>query len=168
MLYRLPQGVTEYYGIHIQRQQWGCINVQSTGGPLFSNSVAGQFVTCSNTNLWLQPDVIKPERRPLARQVGLKPDEINLLSALPRQICEQACHNEDLNEWVNHEGQDQEYLPDLNGSTPLHKLLTNENFKLVEDILAELQEHDREKWGNGKCTSIQTVSRHSEGLRNFV
>ena len=116
--------MTEYYGIHIQRKQWGCIDVQSTGGPLFSNSVAGQLVTCSNTNLWLQPDVSKPEKRLLARQVGLKPDEINLLSALPRQICEQASHNKDLNELVNDEGQETEYLLDLNGSTPLHKLLT--------------------------------------------
>ena len=149
--------MTEYYSIHIQRKQWGCIDVQSTGGPLFSNSVAGQLVTCSNTNLWLRPDVSKPERRPLARQVGLKPDEINLLSALPRQIREQASHNKDLNELVNDEGQEMEYLLDLNGSTPLHKLLTNENFKLLEDILAELQEHDREKWGNVQVFELYPV-----------
>ena len=112
------------------------------------NSVTGQLITCSNTNLWLRPDVSKAERRPPVRQIGLKPDEINLLSTVPRQICEQAHHYEDLNDWVNDKGQDTEYLLDLNGSTPLHKLLMNENFKLVEDILAELQEHDMEKWEN--------------------
>ena len=108
----------------------------------------GQLVTCSNTNLWLIPDVSKPERRPPARQIRLKPDEINLLSALPKQICEQARHYKDLNDFVNDEGQDMDYLPDLNGSTPLHKLLMNENFKLIENILAELQEHDMGKWEN--------------------
>ena len=41
-----------------------------------------------------------------------------------------------------------EYLPDLNGPTPLHKLLMSEKFKLIQNILEELQEHDMEKWGN--------------------
>ena len=107
----------------------------------------GQLVTCSKINLWLNTDVHKPERRPSARQIGLKPDEINLF-ALPRQIRDQAGNYEDRNDWVNGEGQDTEYLPDLNGPTPLHKLLRNENFKLIQDILDELQEHDMEKWGN--------------------
>ena len=63
--------------------QSGLIHVQGTGGPLFSNSVTGHLVTCSNTNLWLNTDICKPERRQLARQIGLKPDKISLLSVLP-------------------------------------------------------------------------------------
>ena len=39
-------------------------------------------------------------------------------------------------------------MPDLNAPTPLDKLLMNENFKLIQDILDELQEYDMEKWGN--------------------
>ena len=90
----------------------------------------------------------KPERRPLPKQIRLKPDERNLLSALPRQIHEQAADYEDTNDWDNDEGEDTEYLPDLNAATPLNKLLTNENFKLIQDILDVLQEYDMEKWGN--------------------
>ena len=83
MLYRLPQGITEYYSISIQRKQSGSIHVQSTGGPLFSNSVTGHLVTCGDTKLWLNTDVRKPERRQSPKQIGLKADEINLLLALP-------------------------------------------------------------------------------------
>ena len=108
----------------------------------------GQFVTCRNTNLWLNTDVCKPERRPLPKQIGLKPDERNLLSALPRQIHEQAADYEDTNDWDNDAGEETEYLPNLNAPTPLDKLLMNENFKLIQDILDELQEYDMEKWGN--------------------
>ena len=84
MLSQLPAGSTEYHSINIKRKQCGSIHVQSTGGPLFSKAVAGQFVTCRNTTLWLNTDVSKPERRPLPKQIRLKPDERNLLSALPR------------------------------------------------------------------------------------
>ena len=90
----------------------------------------------------------KPERRPLPKQIGLKPDERNLLSALPRQIRERAADYKDTNDWDNDEGEDMEYLPDLNAPTPLDKLLTNENFKLIQDIFDALQEYDMEKWGN--------------------
>ena len=83
MMYQLPQGITEYYSISIQRKQCGSIHVQSTGGPLFSNSVARHLVTCSDTKLWLNTDIRKPERRQLPKQIGLKADEINLLLALP-------------------------------------------------------------------------------------
>ena len=41
-----------------------------------------------------------------------------------------------------------DYLPDLNTPTQLDKLLTNENFNLVKDILDELREYDVEKWEN--------------------
>ena len=77
----------------------------------------------------------KPERRPLPKQIGLKPDERNLLSVLPRQICEQAANYEDTNDWDKDKGEEMEYLPDLNAPTALDKLLTNENFKLIQDIL---------------------------------
>ena len=83
MMYRLPQGITEYYSISIQRKQCGSIHVQSTGGPLFSNSVTAHLVTCSDTRFWLNTDVRKPERRQSPKQIGLKANEINLLSALP-------------------------------------------------------------------------------------
>ena len=63
VLYRLPVGSTEYHSINIEIKQGGSIHVQSTGGPLFSKSVAGQFITCRNTNLWLNTDVHKPERK---------------------------------------------------------------------------------------------------------
>ena len=90
----------------------------------------------------------KPERRPLPKQIRLKPDERNLLFALPRQIHEQAADYEDTNDWDNDKGEDMEYLPDLNAPTPLDKLLTKEKFKLIQDILDALQEYDMEKWGN--------------------
>ena len=140
--------MTEYYSISIQRKQCGSIHVQSTGGPLFSNSVAGNLVTCSDTKLWLNTDVPKQGRRQSPRQIGLKADEINILLALPQKIREQAGTDKDRNEWVNEEGEDTAYLPDLNGATPLHKLLTSDKFKLIQNILEELQEHDMEKWGN--------------------
>ena len=54
-----------------------------------------------------------------------------------------------------------DYLLDLNASTLLHKPLTNENFKFVEDILAELQEHDMEKWGN-----VQVFKLYPDILKN--
>ena len=46
------------------------------------------------------------------------------------------------------ETEDTDYLPDINTPTPLQKLLTNENFKLIQDILDELQQYDMEKWQN--------------------
>ena len=90
----------------------------------------------------------KPERRPLPKQIGLKPDERNLLSILPRQIRQQAADYEDTNDLEIDETEDMDYLPKLNAPTQLHKLLTNENFKLIQDILDELQEYDMEKWEN--------------------
>ena len=165
MMYQLPQGITEYYSISIQRKQCGLIHVQSTGGPLFSNSVAGHLVTCSDTKLWLNTDVCKPERRQSPKQIGLKADEINLLLALPRKIREQAGAYEHRNEWVNDEGEDTEYLPDLNGPTPLQKLLTSEKFKLIQNILEELQEHDMEKWGNVQVFELYPdILKDSEAL----
>ena len=97
----------------------------------------------------------KPERRPLPKQIGLKPDKRNLVSTLPRQICQQAADYEDINDLEIDETEDTDYLPDINASTPLHKL-TNENFKLIQDILDELQQYDMEKWEN--VPSIETIS----------
>ena len=134
--------------MRIARKQCGSIHVQSTGGPLFSISVVGEFVTCRNTSLWLNTDVHKPERRPLPKQIGLKPDERNLLSTLPRQIHQQAADYEDTNDLEIDETEDTDYLPDINAPTPLHNLLTNKNFKLIQDILDELQQYDMEKWEN--------------------
>ena len=73
--------------------------------------------------------------------------ERNLLFVLPRQIHEQAADYKDTNDWDNDKGEETEYLPNLNAPTPLDKLLTDENFKLIQDILDELQEYEIEKWG---------------------
>ena len=73
MLNQLAVGSTEYHSLKIERKQGGSIHVQSTGGPLFLKSVAGEIVTCRNTDLWLNTDVHKPERRQLPKQIGLKP-----------------------------------------------------------------------------------------------
>ena len=104
--------------------------------------------------------MLKPERRPLPKQIGLKPDE-RKLSALPRQIHEQATDYKDTNDWDNDKGKETEYLPNLNAPTPLDKLLMNENFKLIQDILDELQEYDMEKWGN-----VQVFERFPDILKD--
>ena len=57
-----------------------------------------------------------------------------------------------------------EYLLDLNGPTPLHKLLMSENFKFIQNIL-ELQEHDMEKWGNVQVFELYLdILKDSEAL----
>ena len=69
------------------------------------------------------------------------------MSTLLRQICKEVEGN-DTNEFVNEGTEDLDYLPDLNAPTQLDKLLTNENFNLVKDILDELREYNGEKWDN--------------------
>ena len=148
MLNQLAVGSTEYHSLKIERKQGGSIHVQSTGGPLFSKSVGGEIITCRNKDLWLNTDVHKPERRSLPKQIGLKPYKRNLLPTLPRQIHQQAAEYEDMCDLEIDETEDMDYLPDINAPTPLQKLLTNDNFELIQDILDELQQYDMGKWQN--------------------
>ena len=90
--------------LKIEREYSGAIHVQSTGGPLFAKPVAGQLITCRNTELWFHIDKQKQERR----SIGLKPDERNLLSTLPRQICEDVEGN-DTNDFVNEGTEDLDF-----------------------------------------------------------
>ena len=53
----------------------------------------------------------KPERRPLPKQIGLEPDEKNLLSTLPRQIHQQATDYKDTNDLETDETKDMDYCP---------------------------------------------------------
>ena len=127
---------------------------------LLNSSWASHYIR--NTELWFHTDKQKQERRSIQKQTGLKPDERNLLSTLPRQIWEEIEGN-DTNEFINEGTEDLDYLPDLNVPTQLDKLLTNENlvtyFGWIERIWW---------WEVGECTSIQALSRYAERFRSFT
>ena len=111
-------------------------------------SVAGDIKTCGYYNLWLTPDPENKQdiKKKGQKQIGLKPTEKNLLSMLPvyfqneaMEILDFECDPDDV--------ENEDYLPDINDQqTPLERLLSSENFKLLHDILEELREVDPVKW----------------------
>ena len=98
--------------------------------------------------MWLTPDHGNKQdiKKKGQKQIGLKPTEKNLLSTLPvhfqnetMEILDFECDPDDV--------ENENYLPDISDQqTPLERLLTSENFKLLHGILEELREIDLVKW----------------------
>ena len=67
------------------------------------------------------------------------------------------------------ETEDMDYLPHINAPTSLQKLLTNDNFKLTQDILDQLQQYDMEKWQNVQVFELYPdILKDSEVLYESV
>ena len=56
MLSNFPQGIKHFQTVVIQGDSDGCLHVNSRGGPLIKESVAGEIKTCGDHNLWLTLD----------------------------------------------------------------------------------------------------------------
>ena len=53
---KFPQGMQHFQNVVIKCDPDGCLHVNSRGGPLMEQSVAGDIMTCGDYNLWLTPD----------------------------------------------------------------------------------------------------------------
>ena len=92
-----------------------------------------------------QIDVQSRKENTSKRQIGLKEDETSIINTLPAAMIEE--FSDVLN--GNTDLDDKDFLPDLgDNQTQLDKLLTHHSFKLLEQILAELQSHNEMKWNH--------------------
>ena len=122
----------------------GALSCTSRGSRLFNVPVASFFVHVHPDDLEaFQIDVQSRKENTRKRQNGLKEDETSIINTLPAAMIEEFSDvfngNTDLD--------DEDFLSDLgDNQTQLDKLLTHHNFKLLEQILAELQSHNEMKW----------------------
>ena len=78
------------------------------------------------------------------REFSLKDYERNLLSTLPNTVLDEIVENFDVKD-VNSDEED--FLPDLNPiQAQFHHLLIDDRFKLLDNILEDLQAYDDKKW----------------------
>ena len=89
------------------------------------------------------------------REFGLKDYERNLLSTLPNSVLDEIVENFDVQD-VNSDEED--FLPDLNPiQVQFHHLLIDDQFKLLDNILEDLQAYDEKNGQNIQwaiCTQI--------------
>ena len=76
------------------------------------------------------------------RIVGLQQNEASIVNTLPATVLEEFSNvlQQEL------DSEDEDTLPDLNEQPKLQQLLTHQNFKLLQQILEELQHHNKVKW----------------------
>ena len=145
-LQRIPLGTWDFMNISISRLPSGALSCTSRGGKLFNVPVASFFVCVHPDDLKVfQSDIKSTKESTRKRQIGLKEDETSIINTLPAAMIEEFSNvlngNTDLD--------DPDFLPDLaDNQTQLDKLLTHHNFKLLEQILAELQSHNEMKWNH--------------------
>ena len=148
MLSNFPEGIHHFQNVVVEQDPGRCLHVNSRGGPLMEESVAGDIKTCPDYTLWVTPDAENKEdiKKKVQKQVDLKPTEKNLLSMLLVRFQNEAMELLDF-ECDQDDVENEVYLPDINDQqTPLERLLSSENFKLLHDILEELREVDPVKW----------------------
>ena len=143
-LQRIPLGTWDFMNISISRLPSGALSCTSRGGRLFNVPVASFFVCVHPDDLEaFQIDVQSRKENTRKRQIGLKEDETSIINTLPAAMIEE--FSDVLNGKTDLD--DEDFLPDLgDNKTQLDKLLTHHNFKLLEQILAELQSHNEMKW----------------------
>ena len=145
-LQRIPLGKKDFMNISITRLPSGALSCTSRGSRFFNIPVASFFVCVHPDDLKaFQNDIQSRKENTKKRQIGLKEDETSIINTLPAAMIEE--FSDVLN--GNTDLDDEDFLPDLgNNQTQLDKLLTHHNFKLLEQILAELQNHNEMKWNH--------------------
>ena len=147
--YRNSEQKFKNLSLHINTN--GSVSVGSLGGPIFKMPVAHLFKTNTSYNAWashlknMQPGQQVGEKRNKRKKLfGLQAHEKNILATLPDEIIE------DLNdEDMSDDDLSEDELPDLvtvNKNKELEKLLTRENFNLLEDIIEQLIQFNPDKW----------------------
>ena len=144
---KFPIGITHMLNMQITKHGNGGITCTTLGGPLFDRPIADMFIHVQNMHD-LPKDDVNQVQAPLKvkKHFGLKGDETSLLCTLPSSILEDLEENSSDDDEL-----DDDQLPDLNTDTThskLSKLLSSDNFNLLEEILEELQELDFNKWSN--------------------
>ena len=95
------------------------------------------------------------------RIIGLQQNEASIVNTLPAAVLEE--FSEVLDDEL--ESGDEDTLPDLNQQPKLHQLLTHQNFKLLEQILEELQHHNEVKWSQWTVDDLfPTLLRNPHNL----
>ena len=144
---KFPIGITHMLNMQITKHGNGGITCTSLGGPLFNRPIADMFISVKNMHDLPKDDVNKVQSPLKAKKhFGLKDDETSLLCTLPSSILEDLEENSSDDDEL-----DDDQLPGLNTHTThskLSKLLSSDNFNLLEEILEELQELDFNKWSN--------------------
>ena len=143
---KFPIGNTVMLNVQVTRHLSGRISFTLLGGPLFDRPVASMFVTVKNMKDLPKDDVNQGQTQAKPKkQYGLHSDEKSLLCTLPSSILEEfECQSSDEEELED------DQLPDITNEGPpqskLAKLLTSDNFNLLQEIIDELQELDYNKW----------------------
>ena len=142
---KLPVGVSTYENIELTKNTNGSIEVTSLGGQIFKKPHARFIATPTDPELWE-----KKTEEPVARPVrdkkifGLKASERNILSTFPTDIVAPFLEDGSIDS-----DDDEDFLPDLQTIQPqLRQLLSSDNFNLLQDIVVELKEYNKEKWAS--------------------
>ena len=61
MLSNFPEGIHHFQNVIVEWDPGGCLHVNSRGGSLMEQSVAGDIRTCPDYTLWLTPDAENKE-----------------------------------------------------------------------------------------------------------
>ena len=94
----------------------------------------------------------------------MQQNEASIVNTLPAAV------QEEFSEVLDNdlESGDEDTLPDLNQQPKLHQLLTHQNFKLLEQILEELQHHNEVKWSQWTVDDLfPTLLRNPHNLMKY-
>ena len=152
---RFPVRSTLFDNIEVHRIHSGAIHVSLRGGPLYKVKCAQYVITPMDLYIWIAEAINESSRTDqetstcrgsitIHREFGLKDYERNLLSTLPNSVLDEIVENFDVQD-VNSDEED--FLPDLNPiQAQFHHLLIDDQFKLLDNILEDLQAYDDKKW----------------------
>ena len=139
-----------YNNVEVTKTSEGALHITTLGGKLLKRPCLKYIVSPHEEHLWKEDSskhatCTKNVRKVVPKSHGLRPAERNILSTLPSDIVNPFLELEENNgEGID---EDEEYLQDLMPiQSGLQQLLSSENFKLLEDIAVELQEHAPDKW----------------------
>ena len=176
-LYPFPVGKSTLNNIEIIRIHNGSLSCTSLGGSIFKQPVAKYFTCLTPDQIQEVPNKQQNHAQNKSTQsndsdtktshkriIGLQQNEASIVNTLPPAVLEEFSEvlENDL------DSGDEDTLPDLNQQPKLHQLLTHQNFKLLEQILQELQHHNELKWSQWTVDDLfPTLLRNPHNLMKY-
>ena len=176
-LYPFPVGKSTLNNIEIIRIHNGSLSCTSLGGSIFKQPVAKYFTRLTPDQIQEVPNKQQNHAQNKSTQsndsdtktshkriIGLQQNEASIVNTLPPAVLEEFSEvlENDL------DSGDEDTLPDLNQQPKLHQLLTHQNFKLLEQILQELQHHNELKWSQWTVDDLfPTLLRNPHNLMKY-
>ena len=149
----LPGHTYQLNNISACKTNTGKIILQSKGGDKFPQPVLQDFKFDGSNRCWNEHDPQKEQalldqRHECAtrKQIGLLPEEKNLLAALSANVVNDI--EEEVDENLDAEAEEILLRDLIPGASRLQKKLTDSNFNLLSDIREELASFDHRKWSD--------------------